>query len=260
MAIACIYGALNILKTLLILCFENDEVVDENVHVNGKILPRHISDLSPQSRGKTSYNCTFALLHSPMRTIFSIPELVWAVAIHLNSQADVSALSRCCRSLHASTVPVLYRNIEFSIFRVDSFAEAMRKNPSFSRHFRRLTITLNGKPQERQFLAYDTAITNDSSQYQSALSIRGEILADVAHVVDQCISCENLRHLSYTLRTSSDLSVNWIIAAFGLWQGFLWSKKSLRSLQYSAGGMNALATDKVSRFTGKTAASITEME
>lgn len=193
-----------------------------------------------------------------METIFCIQELVCAIAISLNAQADVSRLGRCCRSLHASTISVLYRDIEFSIFKVDLIAETLRRNPSFSAHCQSLSITPNGQPQERQALAYDKVITENSPDYDSARLSREDILTDVAYVLDQCSAHGNLRHLSWILRVDPDLSVDWITQAFGDWRTLAWSEKTLQSFRYSEGGFGMLTVDKVSRHSIRTIASVTE--
>lgn len=180
-----------------------------------------------------------------MATIFNIPELVLTVVFCLDGQADISALSRCCKSLHATTTRVLYRDIEFSIFKVHSLATAMKRNREFPGYCRSLKGTLNGEPQGRWSLAYKLEVNQNNPDVKS---IREQILADVAYVLNRCLAHDNMCHLSWTLEgvgPQMSLSTIWVRAAFADWPRFIWSKKALRSLQYSVGNLRTLSEDKV---------------
>ena len=188
-----------------------------------------------------------------MTPVFSIPELVGIITSNFNTEADVSSFSQCCRVLYTTATPSLYRNIEFSIFKVDSLEEALRRNPSFSKYCRSISITSKGIPQSRQasayYLQYDSAITGMIPDNEPVLSTRKEVLSSLLCVLDQCSVHGNIIHFSWFLQvgnvTSLVHSFDWLTKVFKDWRSFITLSRKLKSLHYSSTGINTSFGDMV---------------
>lgn len=179
-----------------------------------------------------------------MATIFTVPELVWIIVTYLRARADVSALSQCCRSFHTITAPMLYRDLEFSIFRVDSIAEAMKRNRFFPAHCRSLSITLKGSPRPRHAGAYFTQ--SDAFADEPAYAIREGILIDLTYVLDQCSVHGSIHHFSWDLTMgNTSLAFDWLVKAFKSWRSFISLGRSLQTLRYSVRKANTSFDDTV---------------
>lgn len=164
---------------------------------------------------------------STMSTVFFISDLVLAIAYHLTSQTDVSALNRCNQLLRDTTVPLLYRDIDFSVFKAESIAKALEKNPLFSKYCRRLSISIKGHPMKSQEPAFEHWIDGPSQ------ALRKKFLSDIEYVAHQCAVHSNLTHFSCDLKSNFPLLSVWKMDDLQLPKSLLMCNGTIRSFHYS---------------------------
>lgn len=170
-----------------------------------------------------------------MPTVLSISELVWIIASFLPLPADISALSRCNRRLRDITIPSLYHDIEFSVFKVGSLARILGSNGSLPQYCRRLSITLEGHPSNKEKEAY----MYKYSTVDDVVDLRKRILSDLEFVIYQCCEHGKLTHFSWNLQAIDDLYPYWISNALRSWNDVAMSKTSLQTVQFIVqGGYN----------------------
>lgn len=199
-----------------------------------------------------------------MVIVLTIPELVWVISSYLPSQVDISSFSRCCRTLHGTVIPVLYRDIEFSVFKADSLAESLKANASYSRYCRELTITLNGLPSTKQAKAYRHTFINEISEGSSTSTIRDlreTIRSDIRYIIHACLVHKNIHKLSWNMDNDNSHSFEWLEETIGDWGELILSKKTLQSLQFTAArGLHSSigSLDKLVSKIGRTLSSETK--
>lgn len=163
-----------------------------------------------------------------MSTVLSISELVWIIASFLPLPANISALSRCNRRLRDITIPSLYRDIEFSVFKVGYLARVLRSNESLPRYCRRLSITLEGHPLDKEKEAY----IYKYSTVDDVVNLRKRILSDLEFVICRCSGHGKLTHFSWNLRALDGLYPYWLSNALRSWNDVAMSRTSLQTVQY----------------------------
>lgn len=173
-----------------------------------------------------------------MVIVLTIPELVWVISSYLPSRVDVSSLSRCSRTLHGTVIPVLYRNIEFSVFKVDSLVESLKANASYSRYCRGLTIILNGLPSAKQAGAYRHTFINEISEGNSTSDIRDlreRIRSNIRYIIHACLVHGNIHQFAWNLENDNSHSFEWLAETVTVrdWREIILSKKTLQSLQFT---------------------------
>lgn len=171
-----------------------------------------------------------------MVIVLTIPELVWVISSYLPSRVDVSSFSRCSKTLHGTVIPVLYRDIEFSVFKVDSLVESLKANASYSRYCRGLTINLNGLPSAEQTGAYRHTHINEIAEGNSTSTIRDlreTIRSNIRYIIHACLVHRNIHQFSWNLENDNSHSFEWLAETVRDWREIILSKKTLQSLQFT---------------------------
>ena len=74
--------------------------------------------------------------------VLSSPDLLTSIVSNVYSDADLSALSRCNRSIRQNTIQYLFRDLEITHRNVTRLASAVKTNNLFASYCRTLSITV----------------------------------------------------------------------------------------------------------------------
>ena len=74
--------------------------------------------------------------------VLSSPDLLTSIVSNVYSDADLSALSRCNRSIRQNTIQYLFRDLEITHRNVTRLASAVKINNLFASYCRTLSITV----------------------------------------------------------------------------------------------------------------------
>ena len=74
--------------------------------------------------------------------VLSSPDLLTSIASNVYSNADLSALSRCDRTIRENTLQYLFRDLEITHRNVTRLASAVKINNLFASYCRTLSITV----------------------------------------------------------------------------------------------------------------------
>lgn len=169
-----------------------------------------------------------------MSSVLRVPELTLTVASYLSSPADISSLSRCNKILHDITIPYLYRDIEFSAFKVSTLVKTLKSDGTLSRHCRSLSVTLNGNPLDEEHAAYTV-----SSPHSNLTTLRERILSDVEYVIYECSAHKKLTRFSWHLVATDRYYHYWLTIASRRWKNLAMPGGTLQSLEFiEQGGRN----------------------
>ena len=94
--------------------------------------------------------------------VLSSPDLLTSIVSNVYSDADLSALSRCNRSIRQNTIQYLFRDLEITHRNVTRLASAVKTNNLFASYCRTLSITVQEQERELEKKLQDFAfVTNE---------------------------------------------------------------------------------------------------
>ena len=147
--------------------------------------------------------------------VLSSPDLLTSIVSNVYSDADLSALSRCNRSIRQNTIQYLFRDLEITHRNVTRLASAVKINNLFASYCRTLSITvkdyeLKEKLQDFAFVINECLSKglltgfhwHVDSGYSSGLGKKIQDLAELSR------STKTLRSLKFT----GNLSVKTLVS------------------------------------------------
>ena len=128
--------------------------------------------------------------------IFSVHDLLFDIATRIPTAKDLSALSRCNRTLHSAALPHLYRDVEFSIYKVDSLAAALRSDNALAQYCRKLTMDCKGTPvsKEQEHALASCPIGGLTEEHERILS---KTVEDLIFVMTICLERGKVKDLTW---------------------------------------------------------------
>ena len=82
--------------------------------------------------------------------VLSSPDLLTSIISNVYSDADLSALSRCNRSIRQNTIQYLFRDLEITRRNVTRLASVVKTNNLFASYFRTLSIKVQEHEKKKQ--------------------------------------------------------------------------------------------------------------
>lgn len=172
--------------------------------------------------------------HRPrMAHFFTLPELTSQLASHLCSSVGLSNLSQCSRRIHQTVTPILYRNLEFSIYMINLLHRTLEENPTLAEYCRRLSVTMSMSSVDSDMdivWAFPTKHIGKSMRRME--EARQAIRVKLHFILRQCSKHGNLKSFLWNSeRNETQFPVQWLIYSSEIWENLSLSSTSLKEIQ-----------------------------
>lgn len=172
--------------------------------------------------------------HRPrMANFFTLPELTSQLASHLRSSVGLSNLSQCSRPIYQTVTPILYRNLEFSIYMINLLHRTLEENPTLAEYCRRLSVTMSMSSVDSDMdivWAFPTKHIGKSMRRME--EARQAIRVKLHFILRQCSKHGNLKSFLWNSeRNETQFPVQWLIYSSEIWENLSLSSTSLKEIQ-----------------------------
>ena len=136
--------------------------------------------------------------------VLSSPDLLTSIASNVYSNADLSALSRCDRTIRQNTLRYLFRDLEITHRNVSRLAAVVKTNNLFASYCRTLSITVqeHGSKKKLQDFAF---VINECLSKELRTSFHWHGFANCSSELQQKI--QDLVELSRSTKTLKSLTL-----------------------------------------------------
>ena len=162
-------------------------------------------------------NLNFRVMASS--NVLSSPDLLTSIANNVYSDADLSALSRCNRTIRQNTLQYLFRDLEITHRNVARLAAVIKTNSLFASYCRTLSITVQEQERELEKKLQDFAFVINECLSKGLLtgfhwhgysdcSLTSELQKKIQDLAELSRSTKTLRSLKLT----GNLSVKTLVS------------------------------------------------
>lgn len=167
-----------------------------------------------------------------MASFFTLPELTRQIASHLRSSAGLSKLSQCSRRIHQTVTPILYHNIEFSIYMINLLYRTLEKNPILAEYCRRLSITMSlSSIVSDMDIVWAFPNEHIGMSMRHMKEARQAVQVRLHFILRQCSKHGKLRSFLWNSeRIESQFPMQWLIDSSEIWENLSLSSTSLKEI------------------------------